>query len=94
MFKCCYPGFATFLRFKHHNSFSNQRLHFRKTLGTNGSTKGTNAGEVLIQVSSRLRTRRISEENEFTCRTRGEKWEGMDRWKRALLSPPPPFPHS
>ena len=70
MFKCCYPGFATFLRFKHHNSFSNQRLHFRKTLGSNGSTKGTNAGEVLIQVSSRLRTRRISEENEFTSRTK------------------------
>ena len=46
------------------------RLNFRKTLGPNGCTKGTHAGEVLIQVSSRLRTRRISEENKFRRRTR------------------------
>ena len=45
-------------------------LNFRKTLGSNGYTKGTHAGEVLIQVSSRLRARRILEENEFTSRTR------------------------
>ena len=46
------------------------RLNFRKTLGSNGCTKRTRAGEVLIQVSSRLRTRRISEENKFRRRTR------------------------
>ena len=45
-------------------------LNFRKTLSSNGCTKGTHAGEVLIQVSSRLRTRRISEENEFRSRTK------------------------
>ena len=28
MFSCCYPGFASFLRFKHHSSFSNQSTEF------------------------------------------------------------------
>ena len=60
MFSCCYPGFAYFLGFKHHSNFSS----FRKTLGSNGCTNGTHTGKVLIQVSSRLRARCTSEENE------------------------------
>ena len=37
------------------------RLNFRKNEGSKSCTIGTYAGKVLIQVSSRLRTRRILE---------------------------------
>ena len=66
MISCYHPGYAFFLRFKHHNKYlAASRLNFSKTLGSNGCTNGAHASKVLIQVSSRLRTRRIPEENKL-----------------------------